>query len=68
MGESVVKARPYYDSLKKSRRVKQRTQHYANQYTRGKLNPENFKVYKLLLSYVEKHVRLSGQNGFFTGN
>ena len=35
LGEAVAKARPYFDSLKKARVAKQRTQFLANQYTRA---------------------------------
>ena len=35
LGEAVSKARPYFDSLKKARLAKQRTQFLANQYTRA---------------------------------
>lgn len=35
LGDSVQKARPYFDALRKSKNAKGRTSHFANQYTRA---------------------------------
>ncbi|CBY30916.1 unnamed protein product [Oikopleura dioica] len=35
LGDSVLKARPYFDALRKSKNAKGRTSHFANQYTRA---------------------------------